>query len=685
MPQPPVAERRPQTFERHDVRWSDPYAWLRDPAYPTVDDPAILDYLRAENAYHAAITAPWAGLVDELHAEIKGRIKADEASVPAPDGPYDYYWRYASGAEYRTWYRRPHDDDGPETVLLDERALAEGRAYFRLRSLKMAPDHDRLAYAADEDGSERHVVRVRGVETAADVAPIVNTSGDLAWAADGGSLLYVELNAQLRPFRVRARRLAGGAADGDDPVLFEEADPAFFVKLRQTQSRRYILIQTGTHETDEVWRLDALHPLDPPRIVAPRRTGRRLSVEHQGERLLILTDDAHENFRLVEADVDAGDPAAWRELLAGSNERYWQGLFVAHRHVVLLGRVGGEDAAVVLEGPGRTRALPFDEPMLAIGLGENRAYATSTLRLVVASMKTPRTVLDVDLDSGAQTVRKVQEIPSGYDPERYVTRRLWATAPDGVPVPVSVVHDRDYPLDGGRPLLLYGYGAYGHGVATGFSIARLSLLERGFAYAIAHVRGGDELGQRWYREGRLGYKTNSFTDFIAAAEALIGAGYTKKGRVAAQGASAGGMLMGAVANLRPDLFGCVVAQVPFVDVLNTMLDEDLPLTPIEWPEWGDPITDLEAFRRIMAYSPYDNIEAVPYPPMLVTAGISDPRVTYWEPAKYVARLRATKTDANPLLLKTNMGAGHFGASGRFDALRETAEIYAFILATLGEA
>ncbi len=327
MPQPPVAEPRRLTFERHGTRWDDPYAWLRDPAYPIVKDPAILDYLRAENAYHAAITAPWAGLVDELHAEIKARIKADEASVPAPDGPYDYYWRYATGAEYRTWYRRPRGG-GPETVLLDERALAEGRGYFRLRALKMAPGHDRLAYAADEDGSERHVVRVRGVETAVDVAPIVNTSGDLAWAADGETLLYVELNEQLRPFRVRARRLDGGAGD-DDPVLFEEADPAFFVKLRRTRSRRYILIETGTHETDEVWRLDAERPLKAPQIIAPRQTGRRLSVEHQGERLLILTDDAHENFRLVETDIDAGDPRRLartarrleRTLLAGSVRR----------------------------------------------------------------------------------------------------------------------------------------------------------------------------------------------------------------------------------------------------------------------------------------------------------------------------------------------------------------------------
>ncbi|MCB1882417.1 MAG: S9 family peptidase [Geminicoccaceae bacterium] len=688
MQTPPSAEPRPLRLERHGVAWTDDYAWLRDPAYPEVKDPRILAYLEAENAWYEAATAPWRGFVDGLHAELKGRIKDEDASVPAPDGPFLYHWMFRAGAQYRTWCRRPRGG-GEAEVVFDENAAARGKGYFQLRALAPSPDHRRLAYAVDEDGSERYALHVHDLDERLALAEAIpDTSGAVAWSADGKTLLYVELNERLRPFRVQAHRLGDGGADA---VLFEEDDPAFFVSVRRTLSRRFVVVHSGSHETHEAWLLDAADPFAPLRLVAPRLKGRRLQVEHQaghqaghgGGRLVVLTNDRHENFRLVEAPVDGPGPESWREVVAGSDRRYWQGLVAFERHVVLRGRIEAEDAVVVLGPDGGERRVAFDEPLLSIEWGENREHGTATLRLVVSSLKTPRTVVDLDLDTHALAVRKVQEIPSGYDPDRFETRRLWATAPDGQRVPVSVVHEKGHPRDGSRPLLLYGYGAYGHGMETAFAPSRLTLLERGFAYAIAHVRGGDELGQRWYREGRLEGKPNSFSDFVAAAEALVREGYARPGRIAARGGSAGGMLMGAVANLRPDLWGCLVLEVPFVDVLNTMLDDTLPLTPIEWPEWGDPIQDPTAFARIRGYSPYDNVGAKDYPPMLVTAGISDPRVTYWEPAKYVARLRARRTNDAPLFLKTNMGAGHFGASGRFDALRELAEAYGFVLRVMG--
>ena len=680
-PQPPIAPRRPTTHTRFGVSWSDDYAWLRDPAYPDVVDPEIRAYLEAENAWFERYMAPLQPQIEQLHEELKGRIKADESSVPVQEGEFEYHWRFAVGAQYRTWYRR-RLDGGEPVVILDEARLAEGKAYFNLRALDASPDGRLLAYTTDEDGSERYRLHLRDLETGAELGDlVVNTSGTVEWAEDGRTLLYVELNDSLRPFRVRAHRL------GDDPaadaVLYEESDPAFFVAIGKTRSRRFLLVATGTHVTSEVHLLDALAPDSALRLVAARREGHRYSLDHAHGRLWILTNDRHENYRLVSAPDTAPGETDWREEIAGDDHHYLLSVSCFADFMVLRERADGLADLRIRNYAGGEHLMDFPESVYTVSLGDNREFETDRIRVGFTSMVTPFSVIDHVVASRELIVRKVQEIPSGYDKERYVTRRLLVTAADGAEVPITIVHGKDFPPAGGGPLLLYGYGAYGHGMDPAFSALRLSLLERGVAFAYAHVRGGDEMGHRWYREGKLAAKPNSFTDFIACAEYLIQEGYTQAGRIAIRGGSAGGMLMGAVANLRPDLWGCVIAEVPFVDVLNTMLDASLPLTPIEWPEWGNPIEDPAAFELLLGYSPYDRIEPQAYPPMLVTAGISDPRVTYWEPAKYVARLRATKTDANPLLLKTNMASGHFGQSGRYDSLRELAEQYAFTFACLG--
>ena len=679
--QAPMATRRPTSRTRFGVSWTDDYAWLRDPAYPEVVDPEIRSYLEAENAWFERFMAPLRPQIASLHEELKARIKADDSSVPVREGGFEYHWQFFVGAQYRTWFRR-RLDGGEPVVILDEARLAQGKSYFNLRTLDVSPDSRLLAYMTDEDGSERYRLHLRDLETGNELADLVaNTSGTVEWAEDGRTLLYVELNDSLRPFRVRAHRL--GEDPSGDAVLYEEFDPAFFVSIAKTRSRRFLLISSGTHVTREVYLLDALAPNAPPQLVAARREGHRYGLDHAHGRLWILTNDRHENFRLVSAPDAAPEEASWREEIAGDDHHYLLSVSCFADFMVLSERSDGLADLRIRGYDGNEHLIDFPELVYTVSLGDNREFHTDRIRVGYTSMITPISVVDHVVPTRELIVRKVQEIPSGYDKTRYVTRRLLAIASDGAEVPITIVHGKDFPPAGGGPLLLYGYGAYGHGMDPAFAPSRLSLMDRGMAFAYAHVRGGDEMGHRWYREGKLLAKPNSFSDFISCAQYLIQEGYTQTGMIAIKGGSAGGMLMGAVANLRPDLWGCVVAEVPFVDVLNTMLDASLPLTPIEWPEWGNPLEDPAAFELLRGYSPYDRIEPQAYPPMLVTAGISDPRVTYWEPAKYVARLRASRTDDNPLLLKTNMASGHFGQSGRYDALLELAEQYAFIFACLG--
>jgi len=686
---PPIAAKRPVVTQHHGVTLTDDYAWLRaDNWQEVMRDPATLDpeiraYLEAENAYTAAEMADTEALQAALFKEMRARIKEDDSSVPAPDGPFAYASRYVEGGQHPFIVRTPRDG-GDETILIDADAMAKGLAYFELGGADHSPDHRLLAYSFDDKGSESYTMHLRVAATGIDLSDrIEGTTGGATWAADSNTLFYTVLDDNHRPCRV-LRHVVGTGAE-DDVLVYEESDPGFFVGVGQTQSARLILIDTHDHETSEVHLLDAADPAGALRLVAPRKAGEEYEVEENGGTLYILTNaDGAEDFKIVTAPLDAPGRENWTDLVPHRPGTLILGLTVYKEFMVRLERFAGLPRIIIRElASGEEHSIAFDEEAYSLGLGDGYEFDTTSLRFTYSSMTTPSRVYDYDMRTRARVLRKEQEVPSGHDPDAYVTRRVFATAADGETVPVSLLYRKDTPLDGSAPLLLYGYGAYGITIPASFSTTRLSLVDRGFVYAIAHIRGGKDKGYRWYLEGRRDKKPNSFKDFIAAGDYLAAEGFTSRGRIVAWGGSAGGMLMGAVANLAPDLFGGIIAEVPFVDVLNTMLDDSLPLTPPEWPEWGNPIESAADFATIAAYSPYDNVEAKAYPPILAIGGLTDPRVTYWEPAKWVARLRATKLGEAPLLLKTNMDAGHGGASGRFDSLKETAFATAFALKVSG--
>jgi len=682
----PSADRRPHSFTRHGITVEDPYAWLRDPGYPEVTDRDVLSYLEEENAFFEAAMQPRKALTDRLFEEMKGRIKEDDSSVPQKDGDYVYWRAFEVGAQYRKWYRKPvaaGDDSAQDQLILDEPALAQGHDYFRLGALSVSPDGRYLAYAIDNDGSERFEARIKDLFTGEILPEVIpDTLSSLVWTGDSKGLLYGIANEQWRTDNTRLHWL--GQPVESDVELFHEDDEGFRVSVGLTSSEKWIVIATGDHVTSEVWLLPADNPTAPPLLVAPRQPGREYEVdEHEGT-LYIRTNDVHPNFRLVKASLET--PGQWEEIIGADPHFYLTDFTLFKGFYVTEGRQDGLDQIELRDYATHSpRRIPFPEASYSASLDDNPEYDVTRLRIGYESMVTPDTIYDYHLATGELEVLKVQEIPSGYDATRYATERLMVPARDGTPIPVSIVYPKDLPRDGSAPLHLYGYGAYGIAMEPGFSTSRLSLLDRGFAFALAHIRGGDDLGQQWYLDGKLEKRTNTFTDFVDVAKGLIERGYTSKGRISISGGSAGGELMGAVINSDPALWGAVVAHVPFVDVLNTMLDETLPLTPGEWPEWGNPIEDKAAFETILSYDPYSNVSAQAYPPLMVTAGLNDPRVTYWEPAKWVAKLRATKSDDNILILKTNMGAGHGGKSGRFESLRETAEEFAFILWQLGVA
>lgn len=688
----PVAAARPVTRTVHGRTLVDPYAWLRADNWrdvmrdPTVLAPDIRDYLEAENAYATDMMAGTAGLQATLFDELKGRIKEEDSAVPSPDGPYAYGVRFVEGAEHPLIVRTGRDG-GDETVLLDANVEAEGKAYFRLGGVEHSTDHAWLAWASDETGGELFTVHLRDLATGTDkTETIENTAGSVVWADDGKTLFYIQLDENHRPARVYRHTL--GTSSADDVLVYEEPDPGFFVGVGRTLSDRFIVIDTHDHETSEVYLIDARAPDGPPRLVAPRVTEQEYDVEDgAGDLLYILTNaDGAEDFKIVTAPLGADGRENWRELVPHVEGRLILSMTVFAGHMVRLEREDGLPRIVIRElATGNEHAIAFDEEAYSLGLVGGYEYDTTTLRFTYSSMTTPARVYDYDMTTRERTLRKQQEVPSGHDPALYATRRLHFTAPDGAEVPVSILYRRDTPIDGTAPCLLYGYGSYGITIPASFNTNFLSLVNRGFVYAIAHIRGGRDKGYHWYRDGRREKKTHTFTDFIAVAEGLVADEWVAPDKIVAQGGSAGGMLMGAISNMAPARFRGIVAEVPFVDVLNTMLDETLPLTPPEWPEWGNPIEDTEAFDRLHAYSPYDNVSDQPYPDMLVLAGVSDPRVTYWEPAKWVARLRATATN-NPLILfKTNMDAGHGGASGRFKRLEEVALVQAFALTITGAA
>ena len=688
---PPQAAKKPHSVTHHGVTVNDDYAWLRDPGYPEVTDAQVLAHLEAENAWFEARMAPRKKLVDSLFTEMRARIKEADTSVPQKDGDWFYWIEFEEGAQYKKWWRKPVSG-GPDELILDEVALAEGKEYFRLGAIAVSPSGRYLAYSTDTNGSERYTIRFRqlvGNGEVTDAVPgaagkwgdseVEGTIGNIVWNAAEDAVLYSLSDENWRHRTIKLHRL--GTAPEADVVVYHDPDEAFSCGVALGAQEKWIILQSGDHETSEVRLIPAADPLAEPILVRPREKGVEYDVDVRDDTLFIHANDTHENFRLATAPLDR--PDEWTTLIAGSDEFYLTGFDIYRDFYVIEGRLGGLDRIEVryYDDPARIEPIAFPEASFSAGLAGNPEWHCETLRLTYESMVSPSTVYDYHLGTRSLEALKVQEIPSGYDASLYVTERLEITARDGTAIPVSVVMRKD--REPGGPLHLYAYGAYGIAVEPGFSTSRLSLVDRGFAYAIAHIRGGDDLGRAWYKAGKLERRTNTFNDFVDAANALVERGYTAKGRISISGGSAGGELMGAVANSDPELFGAVVAHVPFVDVLATMLDETLPLTPGEWPEWGNPIDDKAAFDLIRSYSPYDNVTAQAYPPLMVTAGLNDPRVTYWEPAKWVAKLRELKTDGNELLLKTNMGAGHGGKSGRFESLRETAEEFAFILWQLG--
>jgi oligopeptidase B len=682
LPPPPRAEPRPYRYERHGYTVEDPYAWLKDPLYPKVEDEEVLGYLKAENAYFEAAMKPHAELVEALFEEMKGRLKEDESSVPVREGEWLYWWAYRPGAQYRTWYRKAAAGGGGEQVIFDEPAEAEGKEYFRLGAIEMSPDGRLAATLVDDSGSERFDLRIRDLATGEVIETVSDVAiGEPAWTSDSRGIVFTEVNEHWRSYRARYHRL--GTPVAEDVTLYEETEElGFSVGVSLSQDRSLIFIATGDNATSEVRFVPADDPKAPLTLISPRLEKRQYTADAAHGKLWILTNDEHENFRIAAADPAA--PGDWTTVIAGSDRVYLRELTSHRDHLAVTERVDGLDQLRLRSYDGDDERIPFGEAAYSAKFGSNPEYAPQAYRLHYSSMVSPGTVFDYHPAEHRLEARKVQEIPSGYDASRYETERLMLPARDGKRIPVSIVYRKGFRKDGRGKLFLYAYGAYGHAIAPDFSTSRISLLDRGFAYAIAHVRGGDDLGYGWFLDGKLDKRVNTFNDFVDAAKGLVAEGYTRPGNIAISGGSAGGELMGVVANTDPELWGAVVADVPFVDVLNTMQDESLPLTPGEWPEWGNPIEDKAAFELIRSYSPYDQVEAQAYPPMLITGGLNDPRVTYWEPAKWAAKLRSTKTDDNLLLLKINMGAGHGGKSGRWEHLRELAEAYAFVLTQMGE-
>ncbi|HSG55735.1 MAG TPA: S9 family peptidase [Paracoccaceae bacterium] len=688
---PPIAQQCDHSYSLHGITIADPYHWLKDQSYPVVDDPDVLAYLNAENAWFEAQMAPHSALVETLFSEMRGRIKEADATVPQKDGEWLYWAEYEEGSEYRKYYRRPVSggtaSDGEAQLYLDANALAEGHEYLSINDISISRNGRYLAYAIDTDGSERYTVRIKDLQTGELLPDVIEgTNTSLVWAADDTMLVYGVANENWRVDNVRVHRI--GTAAADDVEIYREAQLGFTVHAGLSGNEEWLVLATGDNETSEAWLLPASDPLGTPQLVRARETGVEYDVDVKDDTVFIHHNADHVNFSLSTAPL--ASPAAWTTLIAGSDSFYLTGVDLFRDFYVTEGRLAGLDQVQVryYDDPARIEQIAFPEASYTAGLSDNPEWAMDALRLSYQSMITPGTVYDYHVADRRLETLKVQEIPSGYDPALYTVERLEIAARDGTLVPVSIVYRKDRPMGQsgqGGPLHLYAYGAYGYAVPPGFSTNRLSYVDRGMAYAIAHIRGGDDLGRRWYLQGKMEERTNTFNDFVDVARGLAKLGYTAEGRISASGGSAGGELMGAVVNQAPELFGAVAAHVPFVDVLSTMLDETLPLTPGEWSEWGNPVASKAAFTHILSYSPYDQVTAQDYPPMLVTAGLNDPRVTYWEPAKWVARLRVTKTDDNVLLLKTNMGAGHGGRSGRFESLREDAEEAAFILWQLGVA
>ena len=674
---PPAARRLPRATTVHGETLGDDYFWLREKS-----DPEVAAYLEAENAYADAVMAPTAPLQEALYREMLARIKETDLSVPYREGAWFYYSRTEEGKQYPIYCRRKGNLDAPEEVTLDLNELAAGHAFLSLGAYAVSDDGALLAYSLDTTGFREYTLYVKDLRTGELRPERIEKTGALAWANDGRTLFYTLEDHAKRPYRVMRHDLSGAETDA---VVFEEADELFRVWVARTRSKRFLLLGSASHTTTEVRFRPADEPVGEWRLIAPRRHEHEYDVDHHGESFYIRTNDRGRNFRLVKVPLDDPGEERWEEVVPHRPEVMLEGAEFFRGHSVLLERERGLQRLRVTDL--RTlaaHAIDFPEPAYAAFPSYNPEFDTHVFRYSYQSLVTPASVFDYDLDTRTSTLLKEQPVLGGYDRGQYVSERLEATAPDGVKVPISIVYRRGLARDGRAPLYLVGYGSYGYPLPVGFSSNRLSLLDRGMAVAIAHVRGGGEMGKAWHDDGRMLKKRNTFTDVIAVAEHLIAERYTSAERLVIEGGSAGGLLMGAVVNLRPELFRLVISKVPFVDVLNTMLDADLPLTVGEYEEWGNP-NRREQYEYIKGYCPYTNLSRRAYPAMLVKTSFNDSQVMYWEPAKYVAKLRTLKTDGNVLLLKTNMAAGHGGASGRYDYLREVAFDYAFVLTQLGLA
>ena len=687
---PPKTKKIDHSEEHHGIIRHDFYNWLRAKNWqdvfktPTLLDKEIRAHLEAENAYQTSQMADTIGLQKKLFSEMKGRIKEDDSSVPVKDGPYAYGVSFTTGGEQPHYFRTPRGG-GKASVYVDGDALAKGKDYFRLGAVQHSPDHSKCAWTYDDKGSEFYTIKLRDMTSLMDTTEnIINTSGDVVWDANSEGFFYTNVDENHRPSKLYYHKI--GTDQSVDKLIFEEKDPGFFLGVGGSSLNDVIYIDIHDHETSEVWLIPAKEPMATPKCVRKRQKGVEYSLTEGGDIFYILTNiDGAKDFKIMSAPFDKPTEENWIEVVPHQPSR----LILAHdaykNFLVWLERRDGLPRIELLDRrDGSIHAIAFEEETYSLTLHGAAEYDSETIRFTYSSMTTPAELYDYDMTTRQRVMLKRQEVPSGHEPKNYITRRLMAKAEDGAEIPISLFYHKDTKLDGSAPCLLYGYGAYGISIPDGFNSNALSLVDRGFVYAIAHIRGGKEKGFDWYEKGKHLYKRNTFTDFIACGRFLVANHFTSHDRLIAEGGSAGGMLMGAVANMAPEDYAGIVAIVPFVDVLSTMLDATLPLTPPEWPEWGNPLASKEDYKLIASYSPYDNVRAQNYPAILAMAGLTDPRVTYWEPAKWVAKLREFATGDNPILLRTNMDSGHAGASGRFSRLEESAYIYAFILKVAGK-
>jgi oligopeptidase B len=674
----PKAEKIPYVHSLHGDERVDPYFWMRDR-----QNPDVLAYLEAENAYTEATMQHTLPLQTQLYEEMLGRIQETDLSVPYKDGDYYYYSRTEAGKAYPIHCRKKGSLDADEEVLLDENILAEGHEFFELGAFDISPDHQLLAYSVDTNGSELFTLYFLNLNTR-ELYPenIPETYYSLAWGNDCRTVFYTQVDGAHRPFKLFRHQL--NSAIESDVLVYHETDDFYYLNIDKTRSEAYLLMNLSSKITSEIHYLDANNPTGKFQVIRPRTTGVEYDVEHHSDLFYIVTNDGAMNFKLMSAPVVSPGVENWQTVIPHREDTMLSDVSAFVDHLVIYERTAGLPQIRIRQlASGQEHYVTFPEPTYEVGEGANPDFNTKTLRFGYTSLITPSSVFDYNLETQERELKKETPVLGGYDRTQYISERLQAIAPDGTKVPLSVLYKKGITPNSENPLLMIGYGSYGYNYPDNFSSVRLSLLDRGVVLAIAHIRGGAELGRKWYEDGKFLYKKNTFTDFIACGEHLIAQGWTSANHLAISGGSAGGLLMGAVVNMRPDLFKAVVAQVPFVDVVSTILDTSLPLSAMEWEEWGNP-NDPVYYDYMKSYSPYDNVEAKDYPAMLITAGLNDPRVSYWEPAKWTAKLRDLKTDHNVLLLKTNMDAGHAGASGRYEQLKEIAFEYAFLLGQWGK-